>query len=163
MKPRLILALTLTFVISCASLPAHPITLPQIPEVVATFDGTVTQAIDRSLTILEQAVTKEEQAASAYLLVSGLVPPSLDATIRRGFVRVSDLILAAVKRLRQGVQGWQDIRALLQPIVTAVNLLTGQLNSVSGPPAAPSNSWRPLVGELVTIVTKAALAKAGVR
>lgn len=154
-RTRLVAPLALTFMVSCASFPVSE--LPQrIPDVVERFDGDLPRAIDLALDYLELAVTKEEQAAAAYRLVSPLVPPTIDAQIERGFDTVSDLIVKAVEALEKGVSTWAQVRAQIQPIVTAMNGLNDWIRQVQ---PQPQSQWKSLAAELSTLVAKAAIAK----
>lgn len=154
---RLVLSLILVSALGCASLPVSQI--PQrIPDVIQTFDGDVSKAVDLSLDYLELAVTKEEQAANAYLLIRPLLPVTLQTQITHGFTTVSDLIIKAVEALKTGVKTWAEFRALLQPIVTAMNGLNDWIRQAS---PTPQSHWKALASDLTLTLAKAALQKVG--
>lgn len=163
-----LIAMLLVCSFGCASLTpqAPPPQIPHVPAVVATVDGNLKDYLTKSLVILDKTTIAADEASFAYLEAekAGVVPPELATAIRAGFRTFAQQVLDGLAQLKKGVATWEQMRALLQPIVDRLNALIDDVNRFRAmvPRSAPASTsnWVTSVfkvAELLTTVTRGGL------
>jgi hypothetical protein len=130
---------------------------PQLPPVLENVEGDVRQAAREALGILRSSAVLNDRTADTYLETfraakanNTPIPEATDKRIRDAHVAVSDKIIAGVKKIQEGLRSWDELRAILQPIVGAVNDLSNTVTQVAN--SFSSGGWRGAVATLIQVI-----------